>query len=244
MNYITTNRLKELSRHENIQELLNGIQEFSLNAIEEGEPDKLENYLEDVALLTDQDNEKDEDRDKVTLMTVHSAKGLEFKNVFVVGMEENLFPSQRQGEKQYAGSTGRRTTFVLCGTNPCRRKCLVFLCQSKISLGKSRFLHSKSFFGRIGSNNFSIRLNLQRFSRKHAEIESEIQCKSETAQRFSTDRSPAPIIKTRNRQNIFGKKLVSLKETGNRSIRLPATIRQKYNREWSLNINGLEKEKF
>ncbi len=87
-----------LSRHENIQELLNGIQEFSINALEEGQPSKLENYLEDVALLTDQDNETDEDRDKVTLMTVHSAKGLEFKNVFVVGLEKNLFPSAQSEE--------------------------------------------------------------------------------------------------------------------------------------------------
>ncbi len=89
-----------LSRYENIQELLNGIQEFSINALEEGRPSKLENFLEDVALLTDQDTEKDEDRDKVTLMTVHSAKGLEFKNVFVVGLEDNLFPSAQAGEKK------------------------------------------------------------------------------------------------------------------------------------------------
>ena len=82
-----------LSRHENIQELLNGIQEFSINSKEEGQPGKLENFLEDVALLTDQDTDKDEDKNKVTLMTIHSAKGLEFKNVFVVGLEENLFPS-------------------------------------------------------------------------------------------------------------------------------------------------------
>lgn len=88
-----------VSRFENMQELLNGIQEFSLNALEEGTPGKLENYLEDVALLTDQDADKEEDKDKVTLMTVHSAKGLEFKNVFVVGLEENLFPSLRQDEK-------------------------------------------------------------------------------------------------------------------------------------------------
>jgi DNA helicase-2/ATP-dependent DNA helicase PcrA len=91
---------ESLSRHENIQELLNGIQEFSINALEEGRPSKLENYLEDVALLTDQDTEKDEDRDKVTLMTVHSAKGLEFKNVFVVGLEDNLFPSAQAEEKK------------------------------------------------------------------------------------------------------------------------------------------------
>ncbi|PTN10212.1 ATP-dependent helicase [Mangrovibacterium marinum] len=86
-----------LSRFENIQELLNGIQEFTINAREEGTANALGNYMEDVALLTDQDGEKDEDLDKVTLMTVHSSKGLEFKNVFIVGMEENLFPSAPKG---------------------------------------------------------------------------------------------------------------------------------------------------
>lgn len=86
-----------LSRFENIQELLNGIQEFTINAREEGQPNALENYMEDVALLTDQDNDKDEDRDKVTMMTVHSSKGLEFKNVFIVGLEENLFPAAPMG---------------------------------------------------------------------------------------------------------------------------------------------------
>ncbi|MGD9931380.1 MAG: ATP-dependent helicase [Mangrovibacterium sp.] len=85
------------NRFDNIQELLNGIQEFTINAREEGLPNSLANYMEDVALLTDQDNDKDEDRDKVTLMTVHSSKGLEFKNVFVVGLEENLFPSAPMG---------------------------------------------------------------------------------------------------------------------------------------------------
>ncbi len=88
-----------ISRHENIQELLNGIQEFSISAIEEDRPAKLENYLEDVALLTDQDSDKEEDKDKVTLMTIHSAKGLEFKNVFIVGLEEKLFPSAQSEEK-------------------------------------------------------------------------------------------------------------------------------------------------
>lgn len=87
-----------LSRFENIQELLNGIQEFTINAREEGQENLLANYMEDVALLTDQDTEKDEDRDKVTLMTAHSSKGLEFKNVFVVGLEENLFPSSPMGK--------------------------------------------------------------------------------------------------------------------------------------------------
>lgn len=89
-----------VSRYENIQELLNGIREFSMNAREEGRPEKLEDFMEEVALLTDQDTEKDEDRDKVTLMTVHSAKGLEFKNVFIVGLEDNLFPSSQAWESK------------------------------------------------------------------------------------------------------------------------------------------------
>ncbi len=87
-----------LSRYENIQELLNGIQEFTTNAREEGRSNNLHDYLSDVALLTDQDNERPEDRNKVTLMTVHSAKGLEFKIVFIVGVEDQLFPASYGGQ--------------------------------------------------------------------------------------------------------------------------------------------------
>ncbi|NLJ44440.1 MAG: UvrD-helicase domain-containing protein, partial [Bacteroidales bacterium] len=84
---------EEVSRYENLEELLNGIKIFTEAAETNGEPSTLEAYLANVALLTDQDNEKDEDRDKVTLMTMHSAKGLEFKYVYIAGMEDNLFPS-------------------------------------------------------------------------------------------------------------------------------------------------------
>ncbi|PST81975.1 ATP-dependent DNA helicase [Pedobacter yulinensis] len=80
------------ARYENIQELLNGIKEFAER--EDIEDKGLAVFMQDVALLTNDDNEKDKNRDTVSLMTIHSAKGLEFKNVFVVGLEENLFPSQ------------------------------------------------------------------------------------------------------------------------------------------------------
>ena len=87
-----------VSRYENIQELLNAINEFSEKpqATADGEliPNTLEEFVKDVALLTDADNEDPEDNDRVSLMTVHAAKGLEFPEVFVVGLEENLFPSQ------------------------------------------------------------------------------------------------------------------------------------------------------
>ncbi len=84
---------EEISRYENLEELLNAIKIFTEAAETNGEPSTLEAYLANVALLTDQDNEKEEDRNKVTLMTMHSAKGLEFKHVYIVGMEDTLFPS-------------------------------------------------------------------------------------------------------------------------------------------------------
>jgi DNA helicase-2/ATP-dependent DNA helicase PcrA len=84
---------EEVSRYENLEELLNGIKVFTESAETNGEPSTLEAYMANVALLTDQDNEKAEDRDKVTLMTMHSAKGLEFKHVYIAGLEDTLFPS-------------------------------------------------------------------------------------------------------------------------------------------------------
>jgi len=81
-----------LSRYENIQELLNGIKEFSER--EDIEEKGLDIFMQDVALLTNDDNDKDPNADTVSLMTIHSSKGLEFPHVFIVGLEENLFPSQ------------------------------------------------------------------------------------------------------------------------------------------------------
>ncbi len=81
-----------VSRHENVMELLNGIKEFTEDDTNENDK-TISQFLQDIALLTDADKDK-ENADTVTLMTIHSSKGLEFKNVFVVGLEENLFPSQ------------------------------------------------------------------------------------------------------------------------------------------------------
>lgn len=84
---------EEVERYQNIEELLAGIQEF-VNTNEEEEMKTLADFLLDVALLTDADTDKNEERNHVTMMTIHSSKGLEFPHVFVVGLEENLFPSQ------------------------------------------------------------------------------------------------------------------------------------------------------
>ena len=97
-----------VSRFENIQELLNGIKDFCENT----EVNSLADYMKDVALLTNQDNEKQEDFNKVTLMTIHAAKGLEFPYVFVVGLEQNLFPSMMSGESQENLEEERRLFYV------------------------------------------------------------------------------------------------------------------------------------
>jgi len=99
-----------LARYENIQELLNGIKEFSER--EDLEEKSLDIFLQDVALLTNDDNDKDPNADTVSLMTIHSSKGLEFKNVFIVGLEENLFPSQLSVNSRSELEEERRLFYV------------------------------------------------------------------------------------------------------------------------------------
>jgi len=102
-----------LSRFENIQELLNGIKEFTESERPEFEEKKptLSDFLLDVALLTDADQD-DDDKNKVSLMTIHAAKGLEFPYVYLVGMEENLFPSQLSLSERSELEEERRLFYV------------------------------------------------------------------------------------------------------------------------------------
>jgi DNA helicase-2/ATP-dependent DNA helicase PcrA len=83
---------ESVSRVENVEELLNGIKDFTDNPEREGDM-TLEDYLQEVTLMTDADQEKEEDRNRVSIMTIHSAKGLEFKHLVIAGVEEELFPS-------------------------------------------------------------------------------------------------------------------------------------------------------
>ena len=102
-----------VTRYENVQELLNGIKEFS-ETQKELNPDEtplLEDFLVDVALLTDADN-SDDDVDQVSLMTIHASKGLEFPYVFIVGLEENLFPSQMSVNSRTDLEEERRLFYV------------------------------------------------------------------------------------------------------------------------------------
>ena len=102
-----------ISRYENVQELLNGIQEFveEQEQVEGGNP-SLDAFAQDIALLTDVDTKKEDDQPKVTLMTIHLAKGLEFPVVFVVGMEETLFPSLMASQSRSDLEEERRLFYV------------------------------------------------------------------------------------------------------------------------------------
>ncbi|MGB1112559.1 MAG: ATP-dependent helicase [Schleiferiaceae bacterium] len=102
-----------VTRYENVQELLNGIKDFTEQQKElaEGDP-SLANFLSDVALLTDRDNEVDDGTPKVSMMTIHLAKGLEFPYVYIVGLEENLFPSMMSSGSRSELEEERRLFYV------------------------------------------------------------------------------------------------------------------------------------
>ena len=145
MNDIYQDRTPEnLSRQENIEELINGMHDFCATRREEGnEHVALTDYLAEVSLLTDQDNEKEGDGAKITLMTIHSAKGLEFKNVFVVGLEENLFPSAMSMDSVRGLEEERRLFYV--AITRAEEHCYLSFAKSRYKFGKTEFSNPSRF---------------------------------------------------------------------------------------------------
>jgi len=134
-----------MSRAENIEELLNAMNEFVSTRTEEGAEDiRLIDFLSEVSLLTDQDTDQEAEDEKVTLMTVHSAKGLEFNHVFVVGLEEDLFPS-RMAMNELRGLEEERRLFYVAITRA-KKTCTLTFAKSRFKNGQinpareSRFL--------------------------------------------------------------------------------------------------------
>ena len=105
------NSPENLSKWENLQEILNGIKEF-VESQEEAADTTLDSFLQSVSLLTDADNEKEEDRHKVTIMTAHAAKGLEYRYVYITGLEEELFPSHMSTSTREELEEERRLFYV------------------------------------------------------------------------------------------------------------------------------------
>ncbi|MDR1679260.1 MAG: UvrD-helicase domain-containing protein [Prevotellaceae bacterium] len=135
---LSENTVESLSRKDNIEELLKAIYEFcEQRREEEGTIATLTDFLSEVSLLTDQDKNDDEEQRKVTLMTVHASKGLEFKHIFIVGMEEELFPSSRSLSSERDLEEERRLFYV--AITRAKQTC-------HISYAKSRFLNGKNSF--------------------------------------------------------------------------------------------------
>lgn len=135
---------ENMSRQENIEELVNGMRDFCDGRQEEGNPHVLlSDYLSEIALLTDQDEEQGEAQPKVTLMTIHSAKGLEFPNVFVVGLEENLFPSPLSSACYRALEEERRLFYV--AVTRAEEHCYLSYAKSRFKYGKMEFCNPSRF---------------------------------------------------------------------------------------------------
>lgn len=135
---------ENLSRKENIEELINGMHDFYSQRREEGNTNvSLMDFLSEVSLLTDQDSDKEGDDKKVTLMTVHSAKGLEFPVVFVVGMEENLFPSGMSGYSPHAMEEERRLFYV--AITRAEKNCFLSFAKARFRYGKMEFSSPSRF---------------------------------------------------------------------------------------------------
>ena len=182
------NSPENLSRKENIEELVNGMSDFCAQRQEEGKPNVLlGDFLSEVSLLTDQDSDKDGDDEKITLMTVHSAKGLEFKNVFVVGMEENLFPSSMVGDSPRALEEERRLFYV--AITRAEEHCFLSYAKTRFRYGKMEFGSPSRFLKDIDVRFLRLPQDAGMFRRVEEEAAA---FRRENARGFAPDREDAP----------------------------------------------------
>ena len=150
-----------LSRYENVQELLNAIKEYVEDP--EKEDKSLGAFLQEVSLITGQDENKDNDPDKVTLMTIHMAKGLEFKNVYIVGMEEDLFPSQMMLSSRSELEEERRLFYV--AITRAKKKLFLSYALTRYRFGRLKNCEPSRFLDDISSRFIKV-------SKKLASVES------------------------------------------------------------------------
>lgn len=148
----SSNNPDDVARQENLEEFLGGLKDFVENGREEDQGDRvaLGDYLQDVALLTDLDCKQGDDNDRVTLMTVHSAKGLEFPTVFVVGLEENIFPSPMSIGSARELEEERRLLYV--AITRAERHCILTCAQNRWRYGKLEYDTPSRFIKDIDSS--------------------------------------------------------------------------------------------
>ncbi len=142
------NTPESISKQENLQELLNGVKDFVSTRMEEGNTETgLADFMAEVSLATDQDSDSDGVEERVTLMTVHAAKGLEFNNVFVVGVEEELFPSAMSKDSPAQIEEERRLMYV--AITRARKFCMLSYAGSRFRNGQTAACRPSRFLGDI-----------------------------------------------------------------------------------------------
>ena len=142
---------EDIARQENVEEFLSGLSDFVEGRREEGEGDhvSLSDFLQEVSLMTDLDSDGDTDEPKVVLMTVHAAKGLEFKTVFIVGLEENIFPSPMCTESMRGIEEERRLLYV--AITRAEKHCYMTCAQNRFRYGRMEFDTPSRFIRDIDS---------------------------------------------------------------------------------------------
>ena len=142
----------DLARQENLEEFLSGMQTFVAGRQEEGRMDEayLTDYLQDVALLTEADSEGEKDEPRVSLMTIHAAKGLEFATVFVVGLEENIFPSPLAAVSVRELEEERRLLYV--AITRAEKHCILTNAKNRFRYGKMEFDNPSRFIDEIDAS--------------------------------------------------------------------------------------------
>ena len=179
-----------LNRYENIQELLNGIKEFSER--EDIEEKGLDVFMQDIALLTNDDKDNDPNADTVSLMTIHSSKGLEFPQVFVVGLEENLFPSQMSLNARSDLEEERRLFYV--ATTRAENKLTLSYATSRFKFGTLISCEPSRFLDEIDARYLELDYTAKPVTGNNPFFDDERSAWSSKGDTFSKPK--APVVKT------------------------------------------------
>ena len=207
---------ENMSKQENVQELLKAIHEFCEQKQIEGEElTILPDYLAEISLLTDQDTDKESDQNKITLMTIHAAKGLEFKAVFIVGMEEELFPSpfctsERELEEE------RRLFYV--AITRAEERCFISYSKSRFRNGKTNFSNPSRFLEDIDKQYLDLPVEAKSKQNRVSDWDNDMEIERNRFgnNRFSKSTPDAPIASP-----VIPKRLVKLEESS--ATVLPST---------------------
>lgn len=192
---------EEISKAENLDELLSGLKEFTDRKREQGYAADMATYLQEISLLTDQDINDGDSEKKITLMTIHAAKGLEFKHVFITGLEEGLFPTSQSFESSAAMEEERRLLYV--AITRAEESCFMSYALSRFRNGMTEHTGPSRFLREIDSsylqgnvvNSYASPQSLQAFGRRIAASSSSTPVSKPQVERMHAMRSVRqPII--------------------------------------------------